>query len=132
MAKTAKKAIEDHYKNVLGYNYKFTIDGVKYMLNPKKLLEQKIDLETYKKIVKYHRKKRKVYAKIEHEDCNLKPYAVKIRNIEFELQKLWGYSRDAKMHRFWETPKCECPKMDNRDAYPHLQFINEKCPLHGN
>jgi len=55
-----------------------------------------------------------------------------ITNIEFELQDLWGFSRDIRYHKFWELPQCQCPKLDNEDRYPFGHyFINESCPLHG-
>lgn len=51
--------------------------------------------------------------------------------IEFTLQDLWGFERDKKFHKFWELPGCECPKMDNDDAYPHGRYIYSLgCPIH--
>lgn len=52
--------------------------------------------------------------------------------LEFKLQKLWGFPLDSKFHRFWDRPKCQCPKMDNDDAYPSGYYvIAGNCPLHG-
>lgn len=51
---------------------------------------------------------------------------------QFELQKAWGFSEDAKFHRFWDIPACQCPTMDNNDAYPTGYYvIAGDCPLHG-
>lgn len=61
----------------------------------------------------------------------LKSLAQDLTLCEFELQGLWGLSKDANFHRFWEYQKCECPKLDNLEAYPHRQIINLSCPLHG-
>lgn len=52
--------------------------------------------------------------------------------IEFELQDLWGFSKDIRFHRFWYRPKCSCPSLDNADNYPHGYYVvNGNCPLHG-
>lgn len=62
----------------------------------------------------------------------LKSLALDITEIEFELQRLWGFSQDAKSHRFWNLPKCTCPKHDNEDRHPSAHgIINRNCVLHG-
>lgn len=61
----------------------------------------------------------------------LKSLGNDLTEIEFELQDLWGFPLDANYHRFWEYPKCTCPKMDNADWYPHRSVIQKDCPLHG-
>ena len=51
---------------------------------------------------------------------------------EYLLQTLWGFSKDAAYHRFWDAEGCTCPKLDNDDAYPTGYYIiNQDCPLHG-
>lgn len=50
---------------------------------------------------------------------------------QFELQEAWGFDRNAKYHKFWTVPKCECPYMDNEDMYAFQQIINLNCPVHG-
>lgn len=63
----------------------------------------------------------------------LKQLALDIQECEFELQELWGFSKDARFHKFWELPKCTCPKIDNADAYPTGYYIySDNCPIHGN
>ena len=55
-----------------------------------------------------------------------------LTSVEFMLQELWGFSRSDKFHRFWERPKCACPKMDNDDRYPTgIYVISGACILHG-
>lgn len=62
----------------------------------------------------------------------LKELCKNITECEFKLQELWGFPKDKNFHRFWETPKCTCPKMDNEDAYPTGYYaINMQCILHG-
>jgi len=50
--------------------------------------------------------------------------------LEFRLQELWGFARNANYHRFWERPKCKCPTMDNEDMYPYRGVMSGGCPLH--
>lgn len=53
-------------------------------------------------------------------------------NIEFKLQKAWGFPEDAKFHMFWERPYCTCAKLDNYDAYPGgIYSMSGECPLYG-
>jgi len=55
-----------------------------------------------------------------------------LTKIEFALQRAWGFPQSMAYHRFWETPKCTCPKMDNEEQYATKQFIiMANCPLHG-
>jgi hypothetical protein len=55
-----------------------------------------------------------------------------IADIEFELQRSWKFPLDAKFHRFWEIPGCDCHKMDNEDAYPTGHYsISGGCKIHG-
>ena len=64
--------------------------------------------------------------------ADLKAWDNVCTNLEFSLQKAWGFSQDIKYHKFWDRPRCTCPKMDNDDAYPYGYYvISESCPLHG-
>lgn len=54
-----------------------------------------------------------------------------IVELDFQLQDVWKFGRDAKFHRHWETPHCTCPKLDNRDSYPYQQYVAMDCPIHG-
>lgn len=51
--------------------------------------------------------------------------------IELRLQLLWGFKRDPLYHKFWNYPKCTCPKYDNIDSYPYMAFYSKRCVLHG-
>ena len=63
---------------------------------------------------------------------SLRKYDKMCTELEFKLQDAWGFGRDANYHRFWNRPKCGCPKLDNEDAYPTGYYvINHSCKLHG-
>ena len=52
--------------------------------------------------------------------------------IEFELQALFGFKKDIKLHRFWLRPQCGCPQYDNELRYPGGYYIYDgSCLVHG-
>lgn len=57
-----------------------------------------------------------------------------LENLEFLMQDVWGFERDANKHTWWLRPKsCTCPKIDNLDPayYGNGKIIVSSCPLHG-
>ena len=56
----------------------------------------------------------------------------RVTELEFELQRLWGFSQDEEFHKYWlNIGSCSCPKMDNMDRLGYGRIINLGCPLHG-
>jgi hypothetical protein len=75
--------------------------------------------------------KLKIYDIIENSDIDLHQYYKKITDIEYNMQILYGEKEDISEHRFWETPKCTCPKIDNLEIFPSDNPIfYENCPIH--
>ena len=75
-----------------------------------------------------------VHLSIEATDdpIQLKHYANLIEHYEYELQKCWHFHRTYTMHRWFDVPKCKCPKMDNEENMgTKYRIINAECPLHG-
>ena len=63
---------------------------------------------------------------------DLNKYYKKLTDLEYNLQLLYGEDEDLSFHRFWDTPKCTCPKIDNIEIYPSTNPIfDDKCPIHG-
>jgi hypothetical protein len=83
-------------------------------------------------IKKNHKLKLMVYEAIDNttNPSYLKMYGDLIELIEYRLQFLWGFKQDFKYHKFWNTPKCKCPRMDNEDSYPHRQYKSALCKVH--
>ena len=76
--------------------------------------------------------KLKIYDVILKTDKNLHKYYKKLTDLEYSLQLLYGEKEDLSYHRFWETPKCSCPRIDNIEIYPSKKPIfDTKCPIHG-
>ena len=85
-------------------------------------------------IIDLHVQKLYIYSQIlaTNSKFELKEFANTLTTIEFKLQDAWGFPRCSYFHRFWETPKCLCPRMDNEDNYPHGYYTKmSDCPLHG-
>ena len=104
-----------------------------YLLNGR-LMERQGVLHNLEDIKAVHVTKLEIYSMIKTETDlrKLRGFARDLTICEFELQKLWGFPEDARFHRFWEAPKCTCPKMDNEDSYPSGYYVNNlNCPLHG-
>ena len=74
--------------------------------------------------------KLKVYDDIQNSE-DLTPFYKKLTDIEYNMQLLYGEDEDITFHRFWETPKCTCPKIDNLEIYPSKKPVFDKnCPIH--
>lgn len=103
-------------------------------INPTLIKRQNIDSDGLKLIKELHKIKYTVLKQMEETDDSdkLKELANNITDIECKLQKTWKFPVNTDYHRFWDVPKCECPKMDNEDSYPSGHYvINQKCPVHG-
>ena len=110
------------------------LEGKERYLLSKRLIDSQNCWENLEALKDAHQFKLMLYSMIEDETDQelLKELAKDITLVEFELQRLWGFTEDRTFHRYWDTPKCKCPKMDNdeRIGTPY-QIINTTCPLHG-
>lgn len=109
-------------------------DGSGYLLLSERLLDQQRAWDNLEKIKTIHATKLDIFEAIKDETNPkiLRSYALDLTECELELQKLWGFPQEIKFHRFWETPKCQCPKLDNEERYPvGYYIINQSCSLHG-
>jgi hypothetical protein len=104
------------------------------MLNKHLIREKNISDETLNNIKRVHHEKLFLFTEMDKTDNveTLRSYAKMITKLEFELQELWCFPKDIKFHKFWELPKCKCPKMDNDDAWGSGYYIvSGQCPIHG-
>lgn len=95
--------------------------------------EQRITFETFCQIIILHKERADLFDLLmRREDRSLiKIIFNQLTQIEFELQMLWGFEPDAREHKSWRWPRCECPYSDNRHMPYGLQWVTETCPLHG-
>lgn len=55
-----------------------------------------------------------------------------IEDMEFALQGLWKFSRDANYHTHWlHISGCRCPIMMNREAFGLPKIFHKECKWHG-
>lgn len=122
--------MEKHNVDILTVEY----DGKKVVIN-KRLLDLHDKWDKLPLIKAIHMSKmviEKMMMETDDVSC-LRDLDELLTEEEFRLQNAWGFDRDIKFHRFWDRPKCKCPKMDNDDRYPTGYYvIVSNCPLHGN
>jgi len=110
-----------------------TRDGRSIFLNRLLIRKQGCTIETVEKLKQVHYERLGVIFKMEETED---PVALKVLNrsiteIDFKLQELWGFPQDPNYHRWWEVPKCVCPKLDNTDSYgTNYRIIRGDCPVH--
>lgn len=103
------------------------------MLN-KDLLDRQNCWENLEHIKAGHRARLELEDKMKATDDQalLKALDRAYTEVEFRLQDFWGFDRNINFHKFWNRPKCQCPRMDNEDAYPTGYYVRtDSCPLHG-
>lgn len=62
----------------------------------------------------------------------IKGEAELLARTDYRLQELWGFEQNSDWHKFWETPHCSCPKMDNLDRWgTGHAVVSMHCILHG-
>jgi hypothetical protein len=116
------KDVAVHYKDKTIYLNRLLIE------------RQGIGDEVVELLKKTHYERLVVLVKMEATD---NPVALRALNgsltdLDFKLQKLWGFSESENFHKWWEAPKCTCPKMDNADHYgTKYRIVAENCPIHG-
>lgn len=110
-----------------------TIDGYTTVLNPELLQSQKRSLEDIAEILGLHARKIALFKDMETaNEFSLEAYGRELREVEYALQRAWNFPQSAKYHKFWEVPRCTCPKLDNAERYPTGNYvINETCLVHG-
>ena len=60
--------------------------------------------------------------------------ADKIEQLEFNLQRLWGFPESKLHHRYWSRLQmclCNANSMDNLDDFGYRRTIRMDCPIHG-
>jgi hypothetical protein len=114
--------------------YSVSYNNTRYYINQTLATKQGLSDETIKSIVDKHIDKLKIYEKMESctEIDKLKQFAYDVRDIEYDLQELWGFEQNENYHRFWEVPKCTCPVLDNIDRIgTSYQVVSGTCIIHG-
>ena len=104
-----------------------------YYLN-KRLLDSKNAWGNLSELVETHKMKLTLFDEMDKTDDSVKLHAFAdgVQQLEFKLQRLWGFSENAHFHEWYLVPKCTCPKMDNADYRGTKYGITSgDCPVHG-
>ena len=107
------------------------------MINMNLLKERKIEKENAFEILRLHHKREIIFLEMKYSD-DIEFIKIKyneLKNIEFELQELWGFEQNENYHFLigkGYIPHCECPYLDNKDLIgTDIRIYNENCPIHG-
>jgi len=104
------------------------------VINQNLVNRQKVSADDVQKIVKLQTIRKYFYDFIElsNDKEEIRRLDKIITQIEFKLQKLWGFPQNRNFHRWFDVPKCSCPKCDNADSLgSEFRIINPNCIIHG-
>jgi len=103
-------------------------------LNGRLARKQKISAEDIEMLKDTHIMHRLIFQAMErvNEVTKLKRLAKMFEDLEFLQQELWKFGKDSKFHRWFDVPKCSCPKLDNADRIgTDFNIYDLKCIIHG-
>jgi len=105
----------------------------KWFLNPN-MLDRQDCWENLGLIKELFADKHDLFERLKVEECPLVLVLLdqELVEIEFKIQEAFKFERDSRFHRFWERPKCGCPKLDNYDKWgTKFSIVSSECELHG-
>lgn len=106
----------------------------KIFLNAEMVRKQRLSAGDVTTIKYLSRLKAKVFEQMRNTDDPkaLRRLNKSVTELDYHLQVAWGFPKTLNKHRWWEVPKCLCPKMDNAENWgTKYRIINENCPIHG-
>lgn len=103
-------------------------------LNGKLARKQKISAEDIEMLKDTHVIRALIFQAMYRTDNvdELKRLAWMFDELEFLQQELWKFGRNSKFHRWFDVPKCSCPKLDNSDYIgTDINIYESTCVIHG-
>lgn len=128
---------ESNSKKVFSFEVKNYDGTVLTRLNENLIKQQNLSSKQIEEVCRLHRMKHSIILAMKDasasNDVNLLRYcAERITDIEFMLQRAWGFTENINYHMFWLLPGCSCPTIDNMDAYPSGYYVTASdCLIHG-
>ncbi len=104
-----------------------------YDLNPALILKNKLTRDEVKQLIQLHQSKIVLFNEAEKEIDRVKLQALvaDLENLEFEIQACSKLRRDKNYHRWFDFPKCTCPKVENeQNLSTAKRVINPNCIAH--
>jgi len=114
--------------------------GGEETLNPIFLARQERSAEDIENIVELHCDLHEVFDQMvdlapwnDLDKERLRKLAEDVKDLEFRLQKAWGFEQNAEYHSWWfQLPHCKCPILDNWDQLGTPYGITvTSCLYHG-
>jgi hypothetical protein len=103
-------------------------------LSLKMARDQKVSAEDIEMLKDTHIMRALIFSAMKRTDntTTLKNFAKMFEKLEFLQQELWGFKKDRSWHRWFEVPKCTCPKHDNAARVGSEENVMDStCPIHG-
>ena len=114
--------------------YRIEHNGEVTYLNHKMVERRGISDEAVEKLKQSHIERIDLFqqARATTDVATLRALAEAFEDLEFRQQELWGFDRNADMHRWFDFPGCTCPKMDNAERMgTTYRIYTLDCPIHG-
>lgn len=108
--------------------------GVKVTrLNPRLVAQKNLSEEEVEHIKRLHVVRLEIEDHMrEAPEVDLKALYADWHDNQQYLQEAWKFPKNDNFIRFWEVPRCTCPKMDNEERCGVGHFIVScNCPVHG-
>lgn len=104
------------------------------MINPDLVKKQRVSKKGLETLKELHYKVQGILEAMESSDdpAELKRLSNEWTELQFSLQKTWGFPQNKDFHPWYTLPKCRCPKADNaeRCGTPYGVYSGN-CPIHG-
>jgi len=103
-------------------------------LNSRLAEKQNLSAEDIEMLKDTHVMRALIFQAMERTDdaTELRSFAKMFENLEYLQQELWKFEKNKNFHRWFEVPKCSCPKLDNLDRIGHdYNLIDLSCIIHG-
>lgn len=103
-------------------------------VNLRLVKQQNVPIEDLKKIDKLQTLRRYIFDIVDDLDDvdRIKELSEFLTELEFQLQTLWRFPKNPDFHRFWDNPKCSCPKFDNMcNIGTPWKIYDGGCIIHG-
>jgi len=106
----------------------------KMIINQELAEKRGISDETIRQIQRLHLLRealKDIMATVENQEL-LPGLALTLQDLDFQLQDHWGFVRDPSFHRWFDVPRCTCPKLDNEEnlGRSDMAIISSNCPVH--
>ena len=119
----------------------YSIKGIKMVeieitdktyLNTNLLKSQGVDADGVEKIEKLHKFRMALEGTMELAPSEALPELFDLwMNGQYKLQDEWHFGVNPDFIRFWDVPRCSCPKQANELKYPKGDYnIDSTCPVH--